>query len=44
MDKSESKAPFGADKTILFDLDDLKVSESFAAAATELIERIYRRY
>ena len=34
-----SKVPFGADKTILFDLDVLSVDESFDAA-TELIERM----
>mmetsp|Transcript_36195 Transcript_36195/g.73581 ORF Transcript_36195/g.73581 Transcript_36195/m.73581 type:complete len:579 (+) Transcript_36195:1338-3074(+) len=39
-DKSESKAPFGADKTILFDLDVLSADASFEAAA-ELIERVY---
>mmetsp|Transcript_31326 Transcript_31326/g.67796 ORF Transcript_31326/g.67796 Transcript_31326/m.67796 type:complete len:147 (+) Transcript_31326:1-441(+) len=39
-DKNESKAPFGADKTILFDLDVLTADDAFDAEA-ELIERVY---
>ena len=38
--KSESKVPFGADKTILFDLDVLSFDECFGTAAA-LIEGMY---
>jgi len=41
-DKSESKVPFGADKTILFDLDVLSAAASFDASV-DLIERIYSK-